>query len=467
MPILSFMNEEEKNIFPQHPCGAWQETILDSIADGVFTVDNNFHISYFNRAAEKITGVPRNEALGRHCWEVFRANVCEGQCYLRTSLESGKPGMHKSAYIVDKDGNTVPISISTAPIKDIDGKQIGGVETFRSLAEVETLRKELTKRYTFADIVSKNNKMRHLLDLLPRLAMSDASVLIEGASGTGKELFAHALHSLSHRAKAPLVTVNCAALPDNLLESELFGHVAGAFTDARKDRPGRFLQADKGTIFLDEIGDISPALQVRLLRVLQEKTFEPLGSDKTIEVNTRVIAATNKHLQDLVEEGTFRDDLFYRLNVMLISIPPLSERTEDIPLLVDHFIQKFNRLHSREISHMDPGALALLMRHSFPGNVRELQNIVEHAFVLCQGGVLLAEHLPDYLSPGASSSEETNKIGQLGSLEEMEAALLKDVLEKNKYNRTDAAKQLGIHKTTLWRKMKRLGIQVPISKKTT
>ncbi len=460
------MDEGEKNILLRQPCGAWQQTILDSIADGVFTVDNNFKITYFNKAAEKITGVSRHEAVGRHCWEVFRANVCEGQCYLRSSLESGEPGVHNSAYIVDKDGNTVPISISTAPIKDQDGTQLGGVETFRSLAEIETLRKELTNRYTFEDIVTKNEKMLRLLDVMPRLAMSDATVLIEGASGTGKELFARALHNLSHRSGSPLVTVNCAALPDNLLESELFGHVAGAFTDAKKDRLGRFQQADGGTIFLDEIGDISPALQVRLLRVLQEKSFEPLGSEKTIEVDTRVIAATNKHLKDLVKKGTFREDLFYRLNVMEIFIPPLSERTEDVPLLVEHFIQKFNLLHARQISHMDSTAMALMLRYSYPGNVRQLQNIIEHAFVLCQGTVLLAEHLPEYLQtqssglPGARSTRPEEVV----SLEEMESLLLKDVLRNNNYNRTETAKQLGIHKTTLWRKMKKLGIEVPNKK---
>ncbi len=460
------MDNEENNVFFQQPCGAWQETILDSIADGVFTVDNNFRITYFNRAAEKITGVSSKDAIGRHCWEVFRANVCEGQCYLRSSLESGEPGVHNSAYIIDKDGNTVPINISTAPIKDAEGKLIGGVETFRSLAELETLRKELTNKYTFEDIVTKNKKMRQLLDLLPRLAMSDATVLIEGASGTGKELFARALHNLSNRSGAPLVTVNCAALPDTLLEAELFGHVAGAFTDAKKDRPGRFQQADGGTIFLDEIGDISPALQVRLLRVLQEKTLEPLGSEKTIKVDTRVITATNKHLQDLVDRGSFREDLFYRLNVMVISIPPLLERRQDIPLLVDHFIQKFNRLHSRKISHMDPGAMALLMKHSFPGNVRELQNIIEHAYVLCQGGVLLAEHLPEYLKPQNSEKQISHsRQDEFKSLEEMESVLLRDILEKNDYNRQETAKQLGIHKTTLWRKMKKLGIQAPVRKK--
>ena len=441
------------------PCGDWQETILESVADGVFTVDRNFRITYFNRAAEAITGIPRDEALGRHCWEVFRADVCENRCYLRSSLRSGSPGVHKSAYIVDRAGQRLPISISTAPLRNEAGELVGGVETFRSLAEVEALRKEITQRFTFGDIVSKNKTMLELLDILPRVALSDATVLIEGPSGTGKELIARALHQLSQRANGPLVIVNCAALPDTLLESELFGHVAGAFTGAHSDRPGRFQAADGGTLFLDEIGDISPALQVRLLRVLQEHTFEPLGASETVRVDVRVLAASNQHLEDLIAAGRFREDLYYRLNVMTLSIPALAERREDIPLLVEHFIDHFNKVHGKEISHMAPDALARLMNHPFAGNVRELRNIVEHAFVLCPGGVLLSEHLPEPLRPAAVGSGPERPAG--GSLQEFEARMLWEALARNDFNRGRTADQLGVHKTTLWRKMKKYGIRVP------
>jgi PAS domain S-box-containing protein len=431
---------------------AGRDIILDSIADGVFTVDRDWKISFFNKAAEKITGVGREEAIGRHCFEVFRANICEKGCRLRQSIESGEPTVNKAAYIVRGDGKRIPISISTAVLKDKKGVITGGVETFRDLSVVETLRKELKRRYNFHDIVSKNKKMLDLFEILPQVALSDSSVLIEGESGTGKELFARAIHELSRRAEGPLVSVNCGALPDSLLESELFGHLAGAFTDAKKDRPGRFALADGGTIFLDEIGDISAAMQVRLLRVLQEKTFEPLGGTKTRKVDARVLAASNQNLDRLVEEGSFRKDLFYRINIVNLSIPPLRERREDIPLLVDHFIERFNRLRGKEVSHISTEALQLLMRHPFEGNVRELANIIEHAFVLCPGGILMPEHLPEGLR------DHQRRGPPAGSLQELEAQQIRAALERNGYNRAQTAAELGIHTTTLWRKMKRLAL---------
>ena len=433
----------------------WRDSILDSIADGVFTVDRNWKITYFNRAAQEITGISRDEALGRRCSDVFRASICEEGCCLRQTLETGEPGLHKSAYIVRHDGKRLPISISTAVLKDEQGKVVGGVETFRNLSVVETLRKELKQRYTFHDIVSKNKQMQELFDILPQVALSDSTVLIEGESGTGKELFARAIHDLSHRRQNPLVTVNCAALPDTLLESELFGHKTGAFTGADADRPGRFSRADSGTIFLDEIGDVSPALQVRLLRVLQEKTFEPLGSTRTEKVDVRVIAATNQDLRKLVSEGTFREDLFYRVNVVSLSIPPLRKRREDIPLLVEHFIDHFNRLQGKEVAHAAPETLNILMNHKFPGNVRELMNAIEHAFVLCPGGILLPEHLPDPLRPKEPLKRKASPL----SLADLEAEMIREALLQNNHNRAATARQLGVHKTTLWRKMKKLGIE--------
>jgi len=433
---------------------AWRDSILDSIADGVFTVDRDWKITYFNRAAEEITGIPREEALGKPCYAVFKASICEEGCCLRETLKTGEPGLHKAAYIIRHDGTRLPISISTAVLKDDQGNTVGGVETFRNLSVLETLRKELKQRYTFHDIVSKNKKMQELFDVLPQVALSDATVLVEGESGTGKELFARAIHDLSSRRAGPLVTVNCGALPDTLLESELFGHKSGAFTGASSDHRGRFSLADSGTIFLDEIGDVSAALQVRLLRVLQEKTFEPLGSAKTEKVDVRVIAATNQSLKKLVSSGDFREDLFYRINVVTLKIPPLRERREDIPLLVEHFIARFNRLQGKEIAGVSPETLNILMNHKFPGNVRELMNAIEHAFVLCPGGVLLPEHLPELLRPEGGRRRPASPL----SLEELEAELIREALSQNNNNRTKTARQLGIHKTTLWRKMKKLGI---------
>jgi len=440
-----------------YPSPGWRDAILDSIADGVFTVDEDWKITYFNRAAEEITGIKREDALGRYCFEVFKANICEDDCCLRQTLETGKPNVHKTAYIIRHDGKRIPISISTAVLRDQAGKIVGGVETFRNLTVIEALRKELKQRSSFGDIVSKNARIHEILSILPQVALSDATVLVQGETGTGKELFARAIHTSSPRKRGPFVTINCGALPDTLLESELFGHVAGAFTDARRDRAGRFALADRGTIFLDEVGDVSPALQVRLLRVLQEKTFEPLGSAQTQKVDVRVIAATNKKLTDLINEGTFREDLYYRLNVVSLNIPPLRERRDDIPLLVDHFIDHFNRLQGKEVSHMDRHALAILMRHPFPGNVRELLNIVEHAFVLCARGALLPEHLPDNLHP----QELPKPAASAQTLEHVEGELIREALSRNRFNRAATAAELGIHKTSLWRKMKKLGLELP------
>jgi len=431
--------------------------ILDSVADGVFTVDGDFRVTSFNRAAEEITGVPREEALGRPCCEVFRASICEAQCALKETMQTGRPVVNRSVYILRPDGERVPISVSTALLKDREGNIMGGVETFRDLRLVEQLRAEIARQYTFADILSKNREMRRLFDILPTVAESDSTVLIEGESGTGKELVARAIHSLSPRRDKPLVTVNCGALPDTLLESELFGYKAGAFTDARKDKPGRFALAEGGTVFLDEIGDVSPALQVRLLRVLEDRTYEPLGGTESVTADVRVVTASNRRLADLVKAGTFRQDLYYRINVVGLTLPPLRQRREDIPLLAEHFIGRFNRLRDKDIIGVSPEVLRTLLTHDYPGNVRELENIIEHAFVLCHGGMIQPEHLPEYLRP----AEPAPAAPSVKTLRDLEAHLIYETMRRHGWNRLATAKELGIHKTTLWRKIKQLGLQVP------
>ncbi len=429
-----------------------RDVILNSITEGVFTVDSNWRITSFNRAAEEITGIPRDKAVGQQCSDILRADVCETDCALRETIKTGKPIINKAVHIVDSKGEQHAISISTALLKDESGEVIGGVETFRDMSLVEELRKEIEGRWSCEDIISQNHLMQRLFSVLPNIAESDCTVVIESESGTGKELLARAIHNLSFRKDKPFVAVSCGALPDTLLESELFGYKAGAFTDAKKDKPGRFAIAEGGTIFLDEIGDISAAMQVRLLRVLQESTYEPLGAASSVNADVRVITATNKKIDELVEQGRFRDDLYYRINVMKLELPPLRDRKDDIPLLVNHFLSRFNRLRGRHISCVTDEVLAILLAYDYPGNVRELENIIEHCFVLCEGEIIEKKHLPASVCP--STSVDKVKAGEITTLKQMEILLIIEALRRNKGNQTATAKELGINKSTLFRKLK-------------
>jgi PAS domain S-box-containing protein len=437
---------------------AERDVILDSINEGVFTVDLDWRISSFNRAAEKITGISRKDALGHKCADVFHANICESKCALKRTFESGKPVVNATAHIITNSGQRIPIRLSTAVLKNKKGKIIGGVETFQDLTQLEELRKQLYKRHTFEDIVGLSPAMMKIFDVLPQIAESASTVLIEGESGTGKELFAKAIHNLSPRKKRKFIAVNCAALPDSLLESELFGYKAGAFTDAKKDKPGRFLLADGGTIFLDEIGDISPALQVRLLRVLQERVIEPLGGISPVPVNVRVIAATNKNLQKQVKSGLFREDLYYRIKVIHLKLPKLKERRQDIPLLVDHLIAKFNHLQDKNIELVAPEAMHQLINHDYPGNIRELENIIEQAFVLCRGNIIEVKHLPVEMQPEINTNSD---FFPPMSLQSMEKRLIIETLQRRQGNRLKTAKELDINPSTLYRKMKAFSITLP------
>ncbi|MBU3915488.1 sigma 54-interacting transcriptional regulator [bacterium] len=439
------------------------ETILESISDGVFTVDQDWNIMTFNRAAEDITGVTRAEAIGRHCWEVFRSSKCEKDCALRQTMQDGNDVTSSSAYIINSDQKRIPIGISTSLLKNEKGEVLGGVETFRDLSLVEELRKELDNRFQMGNMVSRSSSMKKIFQILPQVAESDSTILIQGETGTGKELLAHAIHTLSPRKDNPFVAINCGALPDSLLESELFGHKAGAFTNAMKDKPGHFAAAEKGSILLDEIGDTSPAFQVRLLRVLQEKEYLPLGSVKPVRSNVRVIAASNRDLSKMVEAGEFRQDLFYRINVVLLKLPPLRERKEDIPLLIESFITRMNRLRGRTIDGIDREALAALLSHDFPGNIRELENIMERAFILCQDGIILPKHLPGELTVQAYKQSSQNPLGNARA--STEAQTIMDAIKRNNYSRLATARDLGIHKSTLFRKIKKLGITLPAIKK--
>ncbi len=432
-----------------------EQAILDSINEGVFTIDLDWRITAFNRAAERITQVSRREAVGQRCCDVFRANICENACVLKRTLSLKKPVVNATAHIVNQEGKRIPIRISTALLKNNKGQIIGGVETFQDLSQIEQLQKELQSRYTFEDIVGRSESMKNLFKLLPQIAQSASTVLIEGPSGTGKELFARAIHNLSPRKNKPFIAINCAALPDTLLESELFGHKAGAFTDARRNKPGRFAVANGGTIFLDEIGDISPAMQVRLLRVMQERMIEPLGSVESVKVDVRVIAATNRELGLLVKDGIFREDLYYRIRVISLKLPTLSQRREDIPLLVDHIVAKFNRLQGKNIAGVADDVMSRLMEYEYPGNVRELENILEQAFVLCREGLIELHHLPAEMRP--SDSVASTGTGPM-SLQSMERLLIQEALRRHQGSRKKAALQLGIDPSTLYRKLKNLNL---------
>lgn len=430
------------------------DIILNSLTEGVFTVDENMVITYFNNAAEKITGIQKEKALGQYCFEVMRSNICEKSCALKCSLQTGKDVVDKRVNILREDGREFYVSISTSPLKDENGKFIGGVESFRDLSTIEELKKEIKKSYTFEDIISKNHLMLQVFDTLPIISQSDSTVLIEGASGSGKELFARAVHSLSLRKKGPFIAVNCGALPETLLESELFGYVKGAFTDAKKDKPGRFALAKGGSIFLDEVESLPLSTQVKLLRVLQEKEFEPLGATAPIKANVRVIAATKENLVKLIKKETFRDDLYYRLNVVKIELPPLVKRRDDIPILINHFIDKFNKRMNKSIQDISKDVMNILMQYDFPGNVRELENIIEHACVMCQGTRIRTTHLPPEFNQRSDKlivHEEVNSH----PLQSFERQLLQETLEKHNGNKILTAEELGLHRSTLWRKMKK------------
>ncbi len=433
--------------------------ILESISDGVFTVDMEWRVTSFNRAAEEITGVPREEAIGRRCSDVFRSSMCGPACALQATLKTGKPIIGKSGYIINAEGNRIPVSVSTAVLRDGEGHVIGGAETFRDLSEVEALRQELRGKSQAGDLTSRSPLMQRVLEVLPAIAASPSTVLILGETGTGKEVVARTLHSLSPRSQGPFVAVHCGALPDTLLESELFGYKAGAFTGATRDKPGRFAMAGGGTIFLDEIGEISPALQVRLLRVLQERTYEPLGATRPDTADVRVIVATNKDLMEQVRRGVFREDLYYRVNVVRVELPPLRRRKEDIPLLAEHFVARFNRLQGRSVQGLDGEALSLLMAHDWPGNVRELENAIERAFILCGGGPIGVAHLSGALTHSIAAAGAD--IDMRSAHDVLDAQAIHTALERNAFNRLAAARDLGIHKTTLFRRMKKLGITLP------
>lgn len=427
------------------------DIIFDSISDGVFTVDKSCRITSFNKAAERITGFSRKEAVGKYCFDIFRAEFCNKQCALKDTLKNCDPIENARVKIISKEGCEIAINVTTTLLKDDDERIVGAVEFFSDVSEIEHLKKIVEDKRALESIVTGNPQMQKIINLLPNIAQSDCSVLIQGPSGSGKELFAQVIHNLSARKYGAYIKINCAALPAQLLESELFGYEKGAFTDAKTSKSGQFCLANGGTLLLDEISEMDVSLQVKLLRVLNNGEYRPLGSQKTLRSDARIVAATNADLKSEIEKNKFREDLYYRINVVEIQIPPLRDRPEDVPLLVEHFQKKLKRKMRSKAPGFSPQAMSALMRYDYPGNVRELENAVEHAFVMCGGEEVLPEHLP----PQVLAAGKTNII-ERGV--ESERNLIAGVLKRNDGNKSKTAKELGMHRTTLWRKIKSFGI---------
>jgi len=433
-------------------------SILRGIAVPFFVVDNDYKIVFFNHFLEKLTGFKEEEVIGKQCHDILRTDICGDQCAVRETMATGRDMVNLETTLLSKNNQPIPVRINTSVIRAKDGNIIGGMESFRDLSFLKALRKEIRTTYTDHNIVSKNKRILEILEDLPGIATSDATVLIQGESGTGKELFANALHELSNRKDMPFIKVNCGAFPETLLESELFGYKRGAFTDAKRDKPGRFELAEGGAVFMDEIGEISKTIQVKLLRVLEKKEYEPLGSIKTEKANVRIISATNRDLWTMVQSGAFREDLYYRLNVITINIPPLRERKEDIPLLIEHFMDLFDQTIEGKINGITSSAMKILLNHDYPGNVRELENIIEHAYILCRENYITPKNLPDYLTDRFSSHSAKGK--KMEVVRNFEKELIEDTLKQYGGSITRAAEELGVHRSTLWRKMKKNNIAV-------
>jgi transcriptional regulator with PAS, ATPase and Fis domain len=379
-------------------------------------------------------------------------------CSLAATRRTGRGVVDQPSSVRGGGGRRLTVRVSTQRLARAGRTRHRRPGDTACLEQTQPQFEETVDRRAVGYIIGRSPAMEQLFQLLPQFAQSNSTILVEGASGTGKELFARAIHDLSPRRDKTFIAVNCGALPDTLLESELFGYKAGAFTDARQDKPGRFALADGGTIFLDEVGDVSPAMQIKLLRVLQERIFEPLGSVESVKVDVRVIAATNQDLGELVRKGTFREDLYYRINIVRLQLPPLCERREDIPLLVEHFVEKFNRLQGKCIGDVSDEVLASLMAHDFPGNIRELENILEYAFVLCRGTQIEPQHLPPGLRERPAPTGAVRRKGL--TLRDLETLHIRDALRRCRGNRAAAARELGIDASTLFRKLRTLRIQV-------
>ena len=437
--------------------GNLTEIILDSLGEGLFTVDQDFRINSFNRAAEEILGISREDAVGDFCKNIFKSNRCFGECPIQRVLENGSGVFDLESDISGLNGEKIPIKLNAAILKDLAGHPVGGVVSFRDMSYLEKLQLKSKSTRNFHGIIGQHKSMVEIFNLIEEVSESDSSVLITGESGTGKELIANAIQATSLRKDKPFTKINCSVFPPQLLASELFGHVRGAYTDAGKDRIGRFELSNKGSIFLDEIAEMPLQMQVQLLRVLQEGTFERLGESTTRKVDVRIIAATNKDIQQELNAGRFREDLYYRLNVIPVHIPALRQRRSDIPHLVQHFIEKYALISGKEINEIDDEAMDTLINYQWPGNVRELENTIEYAFARSKDVIIHASKLPPNIRMGIKCSETIPEQENFSYQDE--ATHIRRMLEKHRWNRSRVASELGIGRTTLWRKIKSYGLE--------
>ena len=454
-PIVSLESKNIRNLSPSLKfLNLSYSDILDRFPEGVFLVNTRWQVVYFNRMAEEITDFRAEEVVGKFCWDIFRADLCQKDCPMRISMSTGEILLDREVEITTKHGVKKLILVHTAQLKNSGNIVLGGVETFHHLTCPELEVQKLETK-PFADIVGVSPRMQEIIHSLPVIAASESNVLIQGESGTGKELVARALHLYSPRSKGPFLALNCSAIPDTLLESELFGYERGAFTGAVSSKPGRFELAKGGTLFLDEIGDLKPELQVKLLRVLEEKTFMRVGGIRRIALEARVVAATNVNLKEAMQQGRFREDLYYRLFTVPIDLPPLREKREDIPILVKYFLEQLNRKFNKRIRGVDPKVMKVLCRHAWPGNVRELQHVLEYCFVFAKGPLITERHLPRLESAWVGRELELPLTeGSVSPLESLEKKTILMALKITQGSKQEAARMLKISRSKLWRKMR-------------
>ena len=434
------------------------KNILDSLDVGVFTINRGGLLTFFNTTAERISGYSRNQVLGKPCAAIFESDTSRDVCLIKDAVSSGRARSIHKGRLIDKYGDEIPIRANYMALRDEKGGIVGGLATFQDMTLVHQFNQAIRGRYTYHDMIGKSPLMQRIFEMVPVVAASNATVLIEGATGTGKDLLAKIIHATSERRDRPFVKINCAAVPESLLESEFFGYAKGAFTGAQQDKPGRFQEADGGTIFLDEIGDLPLPLQAKLLRVLEDREFYPLGSRKTQKVDVRILSATNRNLEQLVKNRQFREDLFYRLNVVRMELPELARRREDLPLLIRHALRKVSAVRGMQPPPVSQEAMQVLLNYTYPGNVREMENIIEHAIILCRQGGIEERHLPDYVRGNGQTAEQTGLSEKPGIDSKDEKSRITAALEKVQGHRGKAAEALGVDRTTLWRKMKRYGL---------